>query len=552
MLLAVSNVEKAFGPLLVLSNVSFSLHAGDRAGMVGANGAGKSTLLRIAAGDLPADDGKVALGPGAIAAYLPQQPPEPPPGTTLDELLYDAVGGLRAMEHRLRELEATLAEPGAAPGSIAAAMDEYGELQERFDRRGGYDFDARIDQVFAGLGIAHLPRGRAFETFSGGEKVRALLASLLLCSPDVLLLDEPTNHLDAAASGWLEGYLAGFRGAVLAVSHDRRFLDAVATRIIEVDEHSHGLREYAGNYQAYATARAAERERWAADYARQQDEIAELRRAVRVEARQLGNPGRAPRDNDKFARHFFGGRQQAAIARNVRSAEERLRRIEADPIPRPPEQLTIAPEFDVQPLEGHAALRVEGVSKAYGGRMVLRDVSFELGPRVRVVITGPNGVGKSTLLDLLAGRQAPDAGQVRWAPGARIGYLDQDARDLDPAATVLDAYRAGLTGYQDELIRDLLRYGLFGIDDLRTPVGLLSTGERRKLELARLVATRANLLLLDEPTNHLAFDILQEFERALGGFAGPVIAVSHDRWFIERFGGAVWSLEAGQLATTPG
>ncbi|MGE5596950.1 MAG: ribosomal protection-like ABC-F family protein [Hyphomicrobiales bacterium] len=550
MLLSLSKVSVIFGAQTVLSNVEFVLNAGERVGVVGANGTGKSTLLRVIAGErAPEAGGEVWFAPGAIAGHLPQQPPSPPAGTSIRDLVREAQGGLRALEWELREMEPRMAEPEIEPGAFEAVLERYGAVQEAFERRGGYEIEWRAAEVFAGLGIAHLPMEQAFETLSGGEKARVLLATLLLQSPDVLVLDEPTNHLDFGALEWLEGYLAGFKGGVLAVSHDRHFLNRVATRILEVEEHSHGVAEYAGNYDAYAEVRAKARARWAADYERQQEEIRELRHAIRVAARSVGHPGRAARDNDKFAKGFFGGRVDVAISRNVRSAEERLRRIEADPIPKPPDTLRIAPEFDIDALEGKRPVVVEGLRKCFGDRVVLDGVSFALGARERAVIVGPNGAGKSTLLNIIAGREEASAGVVRLSPRVRLGYLDQDARDLDPERTVFEAYREGQRGYRDALIRDLFRYGLFTLEDLEKPVRSLSTGQRRKLQLARLIALRANVLLLDEPTNHLGFDILEEFERALAGFEGPVLAVSHDRWFIERFGGAVWQLRDGRLVT---
>jgi macrolide transport system ATP-binding/permease protein len=276
------------------------------------------------------------------------------------------------------------------------------------------------------------------------------------------------------------------------------------------------------------------------------EEIKELKRAIRLTARNIA-PNRLPRDPAKMQYDFKGGRVATAVSRNVRNAEERLKRIEADPIPKPPDLLRINPEFDVDELRGADIVRVEGVCKTFRGVSVLRDIDFTLGPRARIVLVGPNGAGKSTLLNIIAGQLPPDSGGVRIATHARLGYLDQDARAADREQTLLDAYREGLIGYEDEFVRDLFRYGLFTLDDLTKQVGLLSAGQRRKLQLARLIATRANVLLLDEPTNHLSFDILEEFERALGDFAGPILAVSHDRWFIQRFGGQVWELRDGAL-----
>jgi macrolide transport system ATP-binding/permease protein len=545
MYLSVAQVAKTYGPSQILHDISFILNARERVGLVGANGAGKSTLLRIVAGELDADAGTASVASGLTLGYLPQQPPEPA-GATLDDLLYEAVGELRQLEARLRQLEARMAAPGLAEADLGSALAHYGSCQERFERRGGYDLDYRIDIVMQGLRIAHLPRGRRFSTLSGGEKSRVLLASLLLRAPDLLLLDEPTNHLDFASIGWLEGYLADYQGAVLVISHDRHFLNGAVSRILEIDEHTHTLKEYVGDYDTYLSAKAKERERWEVEYAEQLDEIKELKRAIRLTARNIA-PNRLPRDPAKMQYDFKGGRVANAVSRNVRNAEERLKRIEADPIPKPPDLMRISPEFDVDELRGADIIRVESISKTFRGVSVLRDIEFTLGPRARIVLVGPNGSGKSTLLNIIAGQLLPDSGSVRIASHARLGYLDQDARAADQEQTLLDAYRAGLIGYEDEFVRDLFRYGLFTLDDLAKQVGQLSAGQRRKLQLARLIATRANVLLLDEPTNHLSFDILEEFERALGDFAGPILAVSHDRWFIQRFGGRVWELRDGAL-----
>jgi macrolide transport system ATP-binding/permease protein len=373
-----------------------------------------------------------------------------------------------------------------------------------------------------------------------------MLAGLLLQSPDLLLLDEPTNHLDFASAAWLERFLSEYRGAFVAVSHDRHFLNKTVTRIVEIDDHTHTLREYAGNYDAYRAARDREYARMEAAYLTQQEEMKELRRAIKVKARQVSH-ARPATDNDKFARTFFKEQTEDAISRNVRNAEERLKRLEADPAPKPPRLLRINPDLDPAALRSAQTIVVDGLVKRFGERVILHDVSFTLGSRARVVIVGENGAGKSTLLDLIAGRLLPDAGLVRLAGGVRLGYLDQDARALDRDVTLVESYLDGLDGPRDELVNGLFHYGLFRVDDLSKRVGQLSLGQRRKLQLAKLMAERANVLLLDEPTNHLSLDLLEELERALADFAGPLLAVSHDRWLIERFGAQVWELRDGRL-----
>jgi len=543
-LLLGEHLHKAYGPVVVLDGITFQITSGERVGLVGANGSGKSTLLRAITGEQPADDGRIVVAAGVEIGYLPQEPAPAAASLTIDALIRDAVGGLRALEQRLRELEATLTT--AQGDALAAALAEYGDLADRFERRGGYELDHRIDAVLDGLRLAHLPRDRRAGTLSGGERSRVLLAALLLQSPDILLLDEPTNHLDFASAAWLETFLAEYRGAFVAVSHDRHFLNRAVTRILEIDEHTHRLNEYPGNYDAYRAAKEREYAQMEAAFARQQDEMKELRRAIKVSARQVSH-NRPPTDNDKFAKHFFRERVEGAISRNVRSAEERLRRLEANPAPKPPRLLRINPDLDPAELRSDQSISVEGVTKRYGDRAVLDDVSFTLGSRSRVIIVGENGAGKSTLLDLIAGRIEPDGGIVRLAGGVRLGYLDQDARTLDRRQTLVDAYLAGLTGPRDELVNGLFHYGLFRADDLGKQVGQLSLGQRRKLQLAKLMAERANLLLLDEPTNHLSLDLLEAFERALADFPGPLLAVSHDRWLIERFGAHVWEIRGGRL-----
>jgi macrolide transport system ATP-binding/permease protein len=542
MLLSVAQVAKTFGPSRILNDISFVINDGDHVGLVGANGAGKTTLFRIITGEIDADAGEVTLASGAILGYLPQQPPEPE-GASVDDLVYEAVGELRQLETQIRDLEARMADAG---DDFEDVLAQYGEAQERFERRGGYDLDHRIDQVFSGLGVAHIPRDREFVTLSGGEKTRVLLAALLLRAPDLLLLDEPTNHLDFGAIAWLEDYLASYRGTILSVSHDRQFLNRTVTRIIEIDDRTRTSNEYPGNYDDYAMSHAREMAQWEDDYNAQQEEVRELKQAIRVSARQVA-PNRKPRDPDKTAYDFKAGRVDVAIARNVHAAEERLRRIEADPILKPPTELRILPEFDTDTLRSEDALTVTGLSKSFGSTRVLDNLSLELGPGERVVIVGPNGAGKSTLMNIIMGIEPPDSGVINLARSARPGYLDQDGSTLDPNLTVLDAFRSGLPGHEQDFINELFRYGLFQRDDLTKLVGTISAGQRRKLQIARLIVEQANLLLLDEPTNHLSFDVLEKFEHALHTFPGPILAVSHDRWFIERFNGQVWELREGKI-----
>ncbi len=542
MFITVSDIRKTYALHPVLDGVSFSLNDGDRLGLVGANGVGKSTLLKIIMGEVPADSGSVTLATGRRIGYLAQTI-KYSEGKTLGDLIAESLDAVYSLERRLRELETEMSR--VTGDALDRVLTEYGETSEQFERLGGYELEYRVDTVFAGLGVDRIDRERPFTTLSGGEKTRVGLALLLLGAPDVLLLDEPTNHLDFAMLDWLEKYLARYRGAMLIVSHDRLFLNRTVTAIIEIDEHKRTAKRYAGNYDVYLEARTRELRQWQLDFERQQAEIRELRFDMKVTAHK--NTFKAPTDGDKFVLGIKKNTHADTVSKKVRVAEERLKRIEADPIPMPPEPLRFDPDFDAEALNGRFPLLVNNVSKRYGDRVLFDDVTFTVGPKSRIVIVGENGAGKSTLLKMLAGQERPDSGSITVHPAVRIGYLDQERRAFDPHLSAFDAYRAGLPGTDQALMSMLLRMGLFRYDDLRLEVGALSSGQQRKLQLARVMAARANLLILDEPTNDVSFDVLEGLEDALKEFPAPVIAVSHDRRFIERFGGEVWALRDGRL-----
>ena len=282
------------------------------------------------------------------------------------------------------------------------------------------------------------------------------------------------------------------------------------------------------------------------DFAQQQEEIKALRIAIKQTAHQNSNY-RAHSDNDKFVVNIKRSTHDATVAKRVHVAEEKLKRIEADPIPKPPEELRFEATFDPQALKGRMPIIVSRLSKTYGDKAVLDDVSFTVGQRSRIVFVGVNGAGKSTLLRILTANETPDEGEVYVNPAVKIGYLDQEGRTLDPDLTVYEAYARGLEGVEQALRSILLQSGLFRYDDLDKRVAVLSAGQQRKLQIARLIADGSNLLILDEPTNYVSFDVLEELEAALKQFPGPVIAASHDRRFIQQFGGEVWALESGHL-----
>ena len=547
-MLFVRNLSKSYGAITVLDDISFVINPNDRVGVVGSNGVGKTTLLSILVGQESPDSGSYSFAPSTEVGYLPQATPDHLSDRnkiiyTLQDLILASLGNLRQLEERMSALEIAMS---ATPGNqLAPLIEEYDLVSTRFQDRGGYEIDHRIDAILDGLRISYLARDREMQTLSGGEKARVGLAALLLRSPDLLLLDEPTNHLDVASLEWLESYIARYKGAALLVSHDRQFLNRAVNSIFEIDEHTHHLKKYEGNYDAYVQAKEAERLKWEEDYERQQQEIKELRKRMRETARNVAH-NRPPRDGDKMAYDFFGGRVQNTISRGVRAAEEQLRRIEEDPIPKPPKLMQVNSFFNAQPLQSEIAINVKHVNKCWGAQCVLKDVSFTIGAQARILLFGPNGAGKTTLLKIILGQEQADDGTVSIVESARIGYLPQDPH-MDAAKTVIETYRYGQVGYESEFVGRLIGYGLFRLEDMHKKVGQLSLGQRRKLEIARLMAEGPNILLLDEPTNYISLDVLEAFESAILNFPGPVIAVSHDRWFIQRFGGKLWNLINGTL-----
>jgi macrolide transport system ATP-binding/permease protein len=541
-MLAVRHLCKSFGAITVLDDISFNVNPNNRIGIVGSNGVGKTTLLNILISKESYDSGSFSFTPHTEVGYLPQTTPEFS-GHTIQDLILESVGNVHQLEKRMRELETAMST--ANSDQLARLMDEYEQVSSRFQDRGGYELDYKIDSILAGLHIAYLPRDREMQTLSGGEKARVGLAALLLRSPDLLLLDEPTNHLDFASLEWLEFYLSNYRGAILLVSHDRQFLNRTVNQIFEIDEHSHHLKKYDGNYDAYVLAKAAERAKWEEDYERQQEEIKELRKRVRETARNVAHH-RPATDNDKTAFNFFGGRVQNTISRGVRAAEEQLRRIEANPIPKPPKLMQVSSSFNIEPLQAEVVIRVSNLTKCWNETCILDDVDFTIASDARILLFGPNGAGKTTLLKILMGIEKPDRGEIRIIESARIGYLPQDPQ-MDLNKTVIDTYRYGQVGYEGEFVGRLIGYGLFSLEDMQKKVGQLSIGQRRKLEIARLMAEGPNVLLLDEPTNYISLDVLEAFEAAIIKFPGPVIAVSHDRWFMQRFGGKMWELLDGKI-----
>ncbi|GAA1636397.1 ABC-F family ATP-binding cassette domain-containing protein [Saccharothrix algeriensis] len=515
MQLSMHDITRRYDDRIVLDAVSFSVKPGEKAGVVGDNGAGKSTLLRlIAAADRP-DSGEVTVvAPGGVG-YLAQSLALPPQATVQDAIDL-ALADLRELESLIEDAEDGLG--GLSGAELTAALDAYSGLVARYEARGGYGADTRVDKALHGLGLPGLDRTRALGTLSGGERSRLALAATLASQPELLLLDEPTNDLDDQAVDWLEGHLRRHRGTVLAVTHDREFLSRVTDTILEVGEGR--VTRYGDGYDGYLVAKAAERRRRLQEYEDWRDELHRNRRLAAANAFRLDAiPRKAPMA--KFGHGAFRarGRDHGAMGR-IRNAKERIERLIGNPVTPPPDPLVFAARVtggEDQPPQAVAELDEVRVA----GRLYVPSLRIEGADRL--LVTGPNGAGKTTLIRVLAGELRPDGGTVRTR--GRIGHLRQESTTWPPELTVLEAFAGGQAGDPDEL----LSLGLFRPADLRLRVSELSYGQLRRLELARLVSKPVDLLLLDEPTNHLSPALVEELEQALVEYPGAVVVVTHDR-----------------------
>ena len=385
MLLTTRGLTKSYGAINVLQSISFVVNPGDRIGLVGPNGVGKSTLLRLLTSQEEADAGKIGRAPSCEMGYLPQSTPDFY-GRSIQDLILEAVGQLRQLEEQMREIEQAMSDTIDDEERLSALLEEYTQVSTRFQDAGGYELDYRIDTILAGLRVDYLPREREVATLSGGERARIGLAALLLRTPDLLLLDEPTNHLDFASLSWLESYLTEYHGGILLVSHDRQFLNRTVNRICELDEHTHQLKEYTGNYDAYVATKAAERLKWEEEYARQQEEIQSLRKQVKSALSHARRNYRAnPSGVTRHSKFYYEQSTQRTQSRTIKVAEVELARIEEDPIPKPPEILRVNSHFQGEAIESREVLRLQSVSKSWDERQVLRDVSLTVAPDARIV-----------------------------------------------------------------------------------------------------------------------------------------------------------------------
>jgi sulfate-transporting ATPase len=511
-------VDKFYGPdRQVLANISLSFLPGAKIGVLGPNGAGKSTVLKIMAGLEEPSSGVAELAPGATVGFLAQEP-ELDPEKDVRGNVEDGVRHLRDLLDRFNVISAAFAEPDA---DFDALLAEQADVQEKIDRADAWSLDATLDRAMDALRCP--PGEQDVGSLSGGERRRVALARLLLSAPDLLLLDEPTNHLDAESVAWLERFLADYAGTVVAVTHDRYFLDNVAGWILELDR-GKGL-PFQGNYSSWLEQKQAR-------LAQEEKQESARRRTL---ARELEWVRMSPK-----ARHAKSKARLGAYERLL--AEQQSAKIEGVEI-----------HIPSGPRLGDVVVDAEGLAKGFGDRLLIEDLSFSLPPGGIVGVIGPNGAGKTTLFRMIAGEETPDAGELRVGDTVKLAYVDQSRAGLDPAATVWKEISGGLDtielGKREVNSRQYVSWFNFRGSDQQKRVSDLSGGERNRLHLAKLLKAGGNVLLLDEPTNDLDVDTLRALEDALLDFAGCAVVISHDRWFLDRVTTHVLAFEGDSQVT---
>jgi ATP-binding cassette subfamily F protein 3 len=523
-MIQLTGLTKSFGDRVLLDRVTWQITDGERVGLAGPNGSGKTTLLRMLAGLEEPDAGAIVRPAGLTVGYLPQDGLDHA-GRTLAEEASVAFAPLLDAKAEMASIEHALADPSLPDGEHERLLVRYHDLQERFEHGDGHSIDLRVTQVLEGLGFARADFSKPTETFSGGWQMRIALAKLLLARPTLLLLDEPTNHLDLDARNWLEDYLTSYPHAVIVVSHDRYFLDAVVTRIAEISLRT--IVDYAGTYSAFLVERDARLERLRQARREQDEEVARVRAFI-----------------DRF-------RYQATKAAQVQSRIKMLEKIV--PIEVPPERKRVHFTFPACPKSGRLVIELNGIRKAYGDLVVLDSVNLHVERGDRIALVAPNGAGKSTLMRMLAGVEPPEAGSRRLGHQVVMQYFAQDeASRLDPVKTVYETMEADSPVAMVPMIRNILGGFLFAGDDIYKRAGVLSGGERTRLAVARMLLRPANTLLLDEPTNHLDIDSKDVLLEALADFGGTLVFVSHDRYFVDRLATKIVAVGHGGIEIYPG
>lgn len=506
MILACQNIEKSFDGVTILKDASFHIEEREKAALVGINGAGKSTLFRIIVGELPADNGQVILSRGKTLGYLAQHQ-EMENNLTIYDALLQVKQHILDMEIRMREMEAEMKHTTGE--DLTKLMDSYSRLTHEFESENGYAYKSELIGVLKGLGFSETEFSKQVSTLSGGQKTRVALGRLLLSKPDIILLDEPTNHLDMDSISWLETYLLNYPGAVFIVSHDRYFLDKVATKIIEIDNGK--VTSFTGNYSAYSEKKALLRKAAYQAYLNQQQEI-------------------------KHQEEVIAKLKSFNREKSIRRAESREKLLDKMEVLEKPVEIDDSMRITLKPriISGNDVLTVEGLSKAFPPLTLFEDLSFSIKRGERVAIIGNNGTGKTTILKILNQILPADSGCFHLGSKVHIGYYDQEHHVLHGEKTIFQEISDDFPKLTNTEIRNLLAAFLFTGDDVFKPIEALSGGEKGRVSLAKLMLSEANFLILDEPTNHLDITSKEILEEALNNYEGTVLYVSHDRYFINK------------------
>ena len=509
--LKISGLSKSFGIKTVFENVSFDVRSGERIGLVGANGAGKTTLLKCIIGTEEYDKGSVKASDGAIIGYLRQDfnYTSHTIREEMEEAWKDVLFYKDKIERLTRELETNKSDENL--------VREYGRAEERFEFLGGYEYESTTRKILTGLGFSDEDWDRDIRFFSGGQKVRINLAAAFVRHPDFLLLDEPTNHLDMNMLEWLEDYLRSYKGGILMISHDRYFLDAAATGILDLENHH--IRSFRGGYTRYMETKENQDRAYQKAYDKQQEHI---------------------KETEEYIRRYKAG-IKAKQARGRQSQLDRLVRLE-----KPVHQASLRFHFDPPQECADKVLDVLRVEGSYGNQVLFKDLTMHIRRGETVGLIGPNGAGKTTLLKIITGEKKPDSGFVQLGNNVKMGYYSQEQERLHPNLTVLDEVR-NTFNFGEKEARNILGMFLFRGDDVFKTVGMLSGGEKARLSLLCLFLEKPNFLILDEPTNHLDIPTREIMEEALKAFGGTCLVVSHDRYFLDKVVGRILDLDQGKL-----
>ncbi|KMJ58110.1 ABC transporter ATP-binding protein [Bacillus sp. LL01] len=529
MICTLNNISKSFAGTMIFEDVSMEIQKKDRIGLVGRNGSGKTTIFQLISGMETPDKGAIHIRKGAKIGYLAQIPSYPE-GTTGEDVLRSAFAETVELQQKLRALEEQMACV-TDENRLDRIMQEYGVLQERFGFMGGYEMDASIQRIANGLKIAPL-LPQHFGSLSGGEQTKVCLGFILLKNPDVLLLDEPTNHLDIFSVEWLEQYLKDYEGTVVAISHDRYFLDEVATKIIDLEDGE--VHVYHTNYSGFIKEKEERLLLEFAAYQEQQKKIKKMRETIK-RLKEWANQSNPP---------------NAALHRRAKSMEKALERIEK--LKRPIlERKTMGLQFDGSDRSGKDVVILKEVSKSFNKKDLFRSISLAVYFRERAAIVGQNGTGKSTLLKIVLGDLQADSGVVKLGSNVKIGYLSQHVQATKPNQTLIEAFREDISITLEQARHVLAKFLFYGPAVFKK-VENLSGGEKMRLRLAQLMHHDINLLILDEPTNHLDIDSREVLEEALEDFDGTILAVSHDRYFLNQYFEKTCWLEDGEIVTYEG